>query len=388
MLKCREVEILKEIISFENNASLNLSFNDFINFLSINNQNKLIDKKFKFEKVVNPEITIIMIVYNQALCLHKCLRSIQNQSIKDIEIIIVDDCSLDNSTGIIKEYQNEDPRIILIKHDSNEGRIKARSDGIRKAKGKYITLIDGDDAFIHKNILKNCLYVAKKANLDVVEFKGFEYKMGNFTRLIKYYPGINLKYIIYQPELSSKFIFMDKEFPSNFANRAIWGKLIKRKLFNKILDDVGVEYTDDFINVAEDTIMVFSLLHLAKSYYLFNDIGYLYFHGPKEKVFPILNPKVCKSNDKIKNFDSFKFLKFLVEKNSHNELEEKMIYRELMSINFNFYFNNFKLGQKHYQIMFYIFDKALEFNHLEREQKDDIIKLKNLTIANQRGKKI
>ena len=246
--------------------NFNLSIKEYVNFLFINEKNKLISKEIKFEKSLNPEITIIMLVYNQAHCLHKCLRSIQNQSLKDIEIIIVDDCSLDNSTELIKEYQIEDPRIILIQHHTNEGRIKARTDGIKKANGKYITLIDGDDAFIHKDILKNSLFVAKKANLDVIEFKGFEFKMGNFTRLIKYYPRINLKYIIHQPELRTKFIFMNEKFPSDFVNRAIWGKLIKKKLFKKILSDVGVEYTEDFI---------------------------------KEKGFPFLKNKICKINYKI-----------------------------------------------------------------------------------------
>ena len=55
-------------------------------------------------------------MYNQAHCIYKGLRSVQNQSIKNIEIIIVDDCSLDNSIELIKEYQKEDPRIILISH--------------------------------------------------------------------------------------------------------------------------------------------------------------------------------------------------------------------------------------------------------------------------------
>jgi cellulose synthase/poly-beta-1,6-N-acetylglucosamine synthase-like glycosyltransferase len=159
-----EKEAFKEILSFEKN--INLSEDIFYEFLEINNQNKLIEEKIKFEKSKKPFISVVMMVYNQAYCLHRCLRSIQNQSLKNIEIIIVDDCSLDNSVELIKEYQKEDPRIMLIKHDANRGKIKTRSDGMRKAKGKYIASIDGDDAFIHKDILKNSLYIAEKGNLD------------------------------------------------------------------------------------------------------------------------------------------------------------------------------------------------------------------------------
>ena len=99
-----------------------------------------------------------------------------NQSLQNLEIIIIDDCSLDNSIDIIESYKREDDRIILIKHELNLGKIKARTDGIKLARGKYITIIDGDDSFIHKDILKNSLHIANLADLDVVEFGLAEFK--------------------------------------------------------------------------------------------------------------------------------------------------------------------------------------------------------------------
>ena len=115
-------------------------------------------------------------MYNQAHCIHKGIRSVQNQSLKNIEIIIVDDCSQDNGTDVIKEFQKKDPRIILISHESNKGEMKSRTDGIRKAKGKYITILDGDDAYIHKYVLKNSLFIAEKGKFDVVEFNWVIYR--------------------------------------------------------------------------------------------------------------------------------------------------------------------------------------------------------------------
>ena len=119
-----ETEALNEILSFEKN--LNLTNNIFYDFLRINEQNKLIEENIKFEKAKKPIVSVVMLVHSQSHYLQKCLRSIQNQSLKNIEIIIVDDCSLDNSVELIKEYQKEDPRIILIEHDANEGMIKTR----------------------------------------------------------------------------------------------------------------------------------------------------------------------------------------------------------------------------------------------------------------------
>ena len=150
----------------------------------------------KYNKSLAPDVSVIMTIYNQAHCIHKGLRSIQNQSIKNIEIIIIDDCSEDNSTDVIKEYQKEDQRIILISHDTNEGEMKSRVDGIREAKGKYLTIIDGDDALIHKDILKNSLFIAQKANLDAVEFQGILYKQGKPMEIIYDYHDKNISNII------------------------------------------------------------------------------------------------------------------------------------------------------------------------------------------------
>ena len=174
-----ETKAFQEILSFEKN--INLTDDIFYEFLEINDQNKLIEENMKFKKSKKPIISVVMMVYNQAHCLHRCLRSIQNQSLKNIEIIIVDDCSLDNSVELIKEYQKEDPRIILIEHDANRGMIKTRTDGVRKAKGKYIASIDSDDAFLHKDILKNSLYIAEKGNLDIVEFSKYINRKGKLS---------------------------------------------------------------------------------------------------------------------------------------------------------------------------------------------------------------
>ena len=85
--------LFQEIISFEN--QLNLSEQVFNEFRKINSDNKLIDGYQKFNKSRNPDVSVIITIHNQANDIHKVLRSVQNQSIKNMEIIIIDDCSLD-----------------------------------------------------------------------------------------------------------------------------------------------------------------------------------------------------------------------------------------------------------------------------------------------------
>ena len=370
--------ILPEIHSFENN--INLNPNIFAEFRRINSENKLIEENQKFKKSYYPDISIIMTMYNQAHCIHKGLRSIQNQSINNIEIIIIDDCSEDNSTEVIKEYQKEDPRIILIAHDTNEGEMKSRVDGIRKAKGKYITIVDGDDALIHKDILKNSLFIIQKGKLDIVEFGGIEYRNGNYFQKIYDYHKFNISNIIYQPELRTKFMIeINDRKDYVLLNRAIWGKLIKNKLFQKILKYMGPEYTEDYINEAEDTFMAISVSHLAKSYYIMKEFGYYYSKDEKKNKFPKMENKVCKVNNKIKGFGWYKYYKFLVDKKSKDDKEKNMIINEMK-------FGDprkgltMKLDDKHYQILFYTYDKMLEWNCWNKEQRNYIIEQKNKVI--------
>ena len=268
-----QISVLPEILSYENNLNLNIKI--FDEFRKINSENKLIEDKFAFKKSNNPDITVIMTMYNQAHCIYKGLRSVQNQSLKNIEIIIIDDCSEDNSTEVIKEYQKEDPRIILIAHDTNEGEIKSRTDGIRKAKGKYITIIDGDDALLHKDILKNSFFIAQKGKLDAVEFPAMIYYKGRARFVMYDYSKKNVSYIIHQPDLRTKFIEkINNENEYILGNTLIWGKLIKKELFKKVLKYIGHEFTDDYLNESEDVIMAVGVFHLAKSYYIMKEIGY------------------------------------------------------------------------------------------------------------------
>ena len=329
----------------------------------------MLDKnKYKIKK--NPDISIIITMYNQAHCIHKCLRSIQNQSLKNLEIIVVDDCSLDNSTEIIEDFQKEDDRIILLKHEANEGKIKTRTDGIRIAKGKYITLIDGDDALIHKNILFNSLYIANLADLDVVEFKGSYYMNGKFIGNVNNYEIINITSIVYQPELRTKFFYI-KEDDSirGIQSRCIWGKLIKNKIFHKALNNIGKKFTDDYILSYEDTIMIVGIYQIAQSYFLMKQVGYYYSKDEYSNNLPFQKNKKCKTNGKIGGFGEVKLLQFLVEKTRNNELERQMLYHEIISM--NYYSKLFEIIGE-FKVMYNIYDKIINSQFISEKQKDRI----------------
>ena len=127
--------IQEEIKKYQNNE-FNISF----------------DKIEDFYERTNPKISIIITIYNQESFLNKIYACIQNQSLKDIEIIFVDDDSIDNSSIQINKLMKKDKRIKYIKNPVNKGQFYSRYRGIKTAKGEYILVIDPDDLLLN-NIL-------------------------------------------------------------------------------------------------------------------------------------------------------------------------------------------------------------------------------------------
>lgn len=101
----------------------------------------------------NPLVSVIIPVYNVEKYLKECLDSVVNQSLKNIEIIIVNDCSPDNSEKIILDYMSKDARIVYIKHEANKKLGGARNTGLRAAKGDWVYFLDSDD-YIALDILQ------------------------------------------------------------------------------------------------------------------------------------------------------------------------------------------------------------------------------------------
>ena len=377
--------ILQKITDFENNLK-NYTDAEIKEFRKINSDNNISDNLI-FKKSKNPEISIVITIHNQAHCIHKCIKSIQNQSIKNLEIILVDDCSTDNSTEVIFEFQKYDERIILIKHDSNGGPLKSRSDGVRSSKGTFIMIIDGDDALIHKDALYNILSIAKLGNLDVVEFKASYYRNGEFKTIVNNYDIINTTGIIYQPELRTKFFVINKsDSVRAIQSRSICAKLIRNEVFQKAIINIGPKYTEHYILKYEDTIMSVAILQVAKSYYLMKEVGYYYSRDEFGGRFPSLKNKTCKPNNDVKGMEYVQLLQFLLEKTENNEFERQMIYQEIFSIDhylsFLYYINH------DYEMVYEVLDPMIQSQFLTQAQKERLTRLKENLMKKQNKKLI
>lgn len=111
------------------------------------------------------KISIVTTVYNIEKYIKRCLDSLISQTYKNIEIILVNDCSTDTSMDIVKSYKDE--RIIIIEHKENLGAGWARRTGIETATGDYIITIDGDD-WISSDFIEKLVENAKETNADIV----------------------------------------------------------------------------------------------------------------------------------------------------------------------------------------------------------------------------
>ena len=111
-------------------------------------------------------VSIVVPVYNAERDLEKCLDSVVNQTLQNVEIILVDDGSTDGSTSICKNYAEKDDRVVYFRKE-NEGLAAARQDGIERATGEYIGFVDSDD-WLELNMYERMYQVAKQEDADVV----------------------------------------------------------------------------------------------------------------------------------------------------------------------------------------------------------------------------
>ena len=113
------------------------------------------------------KVSIIVPVYNVEKYLDKCLKSLVNQTLKDIEIIVVNDGTKDNSQKIVDKYVKKYPKLVKSYIKENGGLSSARNYGLKYVNGEFISFIDSDD-WVRKDMFEKMYQKAKKEDLDIV----------------------------------------------------------------------------------------------------------------------------------------------------------------------------------------------------------------------------
>ncbi|MYN52861.1 glycosyltransferase [Lactobacillus crispatus] len=215
------------------------------------------------------QISVVVPVYNEEKYLPDCLNSILNQTYSDLEVIIVDDGSTDQSGEICDQFQSRDNRVKVI-HKSNGGLISAWKCGVDNSKNDYICFVDSDD-LIQKNHIKDMVEVVKKYSVDLVLSqvkKISDKKISPFIYTLKsgFIPNYREKFL---PKILTD---LDKVSERNLPpNR--WGKLIQKQ---HIISNL--KYVDDRVVYGEDLSIMFPIFCDIDSIYVIeeNDNSYLY----------------------------------------------------------------------------------------------------------------
>ena len=190
------------------------------------------------------KITVIVPVYNVENYLNKCLDSIITQTYKNIEIIVVNDGSTDNSGEICQEYAQKDNRIVYIEQ-GNAGLSAARNTGLDNMSGDCVTFVDSDD-WIEQDYLET-LYkkiVEYQADIAVGNYYSFNESEGMF-----YFHILGDSY--YEKVYDNVSIFenlYDSQEMKSFALISAWGKLYKAGLFEQLRFDIGKLGEDGYLN--------------------------------------------------------------------------------------------------------------------------------------------
>jgi len=231
--------------------------------------------KVKYKRNKNPRISVIIPYYiiSKNLTITMTLRSIQNQSLKDFEIIIVDDGSLEEKIIEVLNEMKNDNRIILLRHKERKGTLLTRVDGIRYSSGSYIIQIDQDDIYLNNLLFEKLYNKSKELDLDLIYFNYFTSDNPKVFR--PKFTSIPRNVIIKQPELRTEFLSKrGKKRLYYFKTRMIWNFFTRKTTFIEAIEDLGDEYMNHIFRVYEDTLMMFELSQVAYSFYYYDIVGY------------------------------------------------------------------------------------------------------------------
>ena len=274
-----------------------------------------------------PKISIIVPVYNVEEYLPKCLNYLKNQTLKDIEIICINDGSTDGSPEILKSFEQTDDRIIVINQE-NSGVSIARNNGLKNARGEYVMFVDSDD-YLDINACQLIYDKIKQENSDLLIFNHYYlYTNGN----IKTANDLN------NIDEQSPFYFNNAPDDFFYILTGILGKLYKRSSINTNLKPKLIK--------GEDTLFFWEYcLGTNPKISILNEPLYYYLQRPNSTMYNFDNTANCELFKTIENI-----LENTLFKNCSTNVQAKIIDRFAQSVYWELYSNrNKKFPPVYYQ---------------------------------------
>ncbi|MCV3399749.1 glycosyltransferase family 2 protein [Campylobacter lari] len=273
------------------------------------------------------QISIILPTYNVEKYIARALESCINQTFKDIEIIVVDDCGSDKSIDIAKEYASKDDRIKIIHNEKNLGTFASRNIGVLNSSSPYIMFLDPDD-YLELNACEECinLLLKKEKNVDLIWFNFLYDKQGTISK------DNFLKDKFYTVSEYCQLILKQK---NSICYWNLCSKLIKKQIYLDALLHLKNQ-NQTKLTMAEDALVFFFIILNCKTIITSSKNIYYYFQNCKSSV-NIKNIVIIQKNliDEKKVIDLLK--SFL--KNNKNNIN-KNICKLLRNLIINLMINN------------------------------------------------
>jgi glycosyltransferase involved in cell wall biosynthesis len=282
---------------------------NFLNHLKNNGEERTSEIFLYSPKEKNPQISVIIPIYNCEKYIKECLSSLIKQTFKNFEIICINDGSNDDTLKILKKFEAKDERIIIF-NQNNSGPGIARNVGMKKSKGEYLMFLDSDDIF-KKTMLEELYIKIKENESDVVicNSQNFEKK--------KWWKKFYEKNYLINDNIIKQKTFSSLDIEKDFFNLFIWwpwDKLFKRKY----IENLGIEYQN--LKSSEDLFFVAASVIAAKKISYLDKILINHRIGIKNSV----------SNSRQKSWDNFYYAlkelkKFLKEKGLYKRFKQDFI---------------------------------------------------------------
>lgn len=226
------------------------------------------------DKNNQPLVSVLIPLYNQEKYFGACMKSVDRQTYKNLEIVVVNDGSTDRSPQMAHDWAARDPRVKVVDKE-NEGLAFARRDGLLAATGDYITFLDSDDT-LPRRAIEILMTRALETGADLVA-GGFDQMVGFIKRHhIDSFFSFPLNQLISQPELFDKYyigFYRNDVFPVSAC-----GKIYRKSVVDKAYQETEL-YSPDIPFMAEDMNFSVHLFPFLHSMYRISDTVYNYRYG-------------------------------------------------------------------------------------------------------------
>ena len=251
------------------------------NYVSVCKQGLLLPGR-TFERSDHPKISVIIPMYNEENNIIQVIRSIQNQSLKELEIVCVNDNSNDKTLSILQSLQKEDPRIRIITNKTNRGVLYNRISGALKSNGEYVTFVDADDLICNMDIFRMAYNLATQEyneKLDLVHYQtcgsmvNSNGVMDPFVLFNSFNPN-NFNKVIRQPEIGDNYMQKKKNVT---GSGFVFDKIYSRDLMIRIANYLGPHIWNQNLVYLDDFLLAFASMKMTRNIVNFGQVGYWHY---------------------------------------------------------------------------------------------------------------